>query len=344
MEKMVNENGNNELKYIEEETSRRVYEKVIIYIFGESKQIDKVAVTVLSGHHWAKKRNFDSFFIQEIFDNDREHAKELLRYYSGKKTLQEVIDAIINFQAAIIYLRRIREQEPESSGDYENDKWAAKRYVAYLFFEDIRKNCIEDGVCPDFKINLISDEIIDLLKSLTVEDYCRIKGYLRFLDRNKIHGYDFDDYMYGMGYLDSVFLNCKGKKMKKLHKEKYKLLLHNEEEIKKAKQNTCYRLGCKDTDKINIEEFVNQYYTFIRKIISNEVEKKHAVEILKNLYNKSNSKIINMAEFLLKCLIASYVDEKDHVKIRADASKCGIEQFKEKAFKIPQIDPLFESF
>jgi hypothetical protein len=315
----IDASNTDELKELE----RELFGRVIKYIFGENNLIDNVAITVLAGYSWAKNRNLDAFFNETMFVADREYAKNQLKQKYSGKTLKEIIDEMINMQAEVIWLRRVKEGRQKSPDDYENDRMRAKRYVAYLFFEDIRNNCFEKKICPDFRVKLISDEIIHLLKSLTVEDYCRIKGYLRFVDRNnghgeEVHGYDYGDYLYGMSYLDNVFVNCKNQINIKFNNE-YEKLLDNEDKISQAKHHSCYRLGCVDEE--TIEGFVNEYYTFIRKIFSDQIDERHAVRILRNLYNKSNSKIINMLELLLKCMIASYIDARVHDNIRVTAGK-----------------------
>ena len=269
------------------ELEQEIYDRVVTYIFKTNDLIDSVAITVLAGYSWAKNRNFDTFFNETMFVADREYAENLLvQKYSGKK-LKDIIDEMINMQAEVIWLRRVKEGKQQSPDDYGNDRMRAKRYVAYLFFEDIRKNCCEKNICPDFQVKLISDEVIHLLKSLTVEDYCRIKGYLQFIDRNNAHGQDCGDYLHGMSYLDSIFVNCKKQKPIKLNEE-YEKLLDDKEQISAAKHHTCYRLGCIDEE--TIEGFVNEYYTFVRKIFSDQIDERHAIRILRDLYNKSNSK------------------------------------------------------
>lgn len=330
---------NNEVE-LGDEFVNKLFDRVVYYAVGNNELIDKVAVKVLAGHRWAKDREFDPTFIQEHFDKDRNYAEDLLKNFQNScKTFDKVIEEMINVQAAVIFLRRIKERQPQSPDDYENDKWEAKRYVAYLFFEDIRNNCMKDGICPDFSINLLHPEIVHLLKSLTVEDYCRIKGYLQYIERDEQHqhGFDLSDYLNSMGYLDQVFLNCKNQKLKKLNKQEG-FSFDDKQVVKKAKLNTCYRLGCVAEE--NIEAFVNEYYAFLNQVVPDQREKKDAIKILKDLYNKSNSKIVNMMEFLLKCMVASYVDQREHADIRRAAGK-EIEQVPKKN-KRSQIKPFFD--
>jgi hypothetical protein len=327
-----------------ERFSQDLYKEVVIYIFKKNKLVDNVAIQVLSVYEWAKHRNFDTVFDPRKYSQDCERAKEQLKKEYSGKTLQELINKMINLQAEVIWLRRLKEGKGQSPEDYENDRWEAKRYIAYLFLEDIRTSCFKDGICPDFKINLLSKDIVDLLKSLTIEEYCRINGYLRFLERNDkhnhvVHDYDQRDYLNAMGDLDKVFLNCSYKRMKQIN-EKYKAFYDKEEQIKKAKYNTCSRLGC--ITPYTIEKFVDDYYDFINKVLSHQGAKENAVNILKRLYDKCNSRIVNATEFLLKCMIASYVDKDEHNKIRIEAGKRELERIEKKLFRNGQLEPFFK--
>jgi hypothetical protein len=334
---------NSELAKIENETQERVLAKLLDNEF--KKVIEAAAITVLAGYYWARDRNFDPLFDQEAYDDDRRHAEKKLReMYEDKKTLQQIINEMINRQANVIWRRRRKQGDDEgySYYRYQQDRWEAKRYVAYLFFEEIRKNCFEKGICPDFGVNLIGKEVINLLKSLTVEEYCKIKGYLSFLERTA-HGFDKDDYLKAMDDLDNTFLNCNCLTMKRICGSFGELLgelLDDEEKIKKAKYSPQDRLGY--IDQKAIEDFVNGYYSFIKKAVSIDENHKDAEPLLTELYHKANSKIINMMEFLLKCMIASYVNLEIHSLIRLKFDKTEIKKVKKVPHKNEQIDPLFK--
>ncbi len=324
---------------------KRIYSQCAKYIFGVQNLLDKVALTVLAGHRWAKNRNFDTFSNETVFVTDKEYVEKLLEQKYSGKTLKEIIDEMINVQAEVIYLRRIREGKQQLPDDYENDRMIAKRYVAFLFFEGLVKDCVEQGVCPDFGINLMGQEVIHLLKSLTIDDYCKIKGYLLFLERKEkygksIHGLDKDDYLSAMNDLDRAFLNCNCQPMKRVH-SRMLTLIDSERVIKKAKFNTCSRLGHQEAR--TVEDFVAKYYSFVKEVKYKDANRreKEALVLLSDLYNKANSKIINASEFILKCMIASYVSEENHTVIRLKEGKQDQRGIKRAVYRGCQIEPLF---
>lgn len=294
------------------------------FLFGEMLEI--VAITVLAGHHWATNRNFDDFFDAALYASDREYAKQQLEHFYDKKNLNETIQEMINRQAHTISLRRKKDGIGDHPDDYCKDRWEAKRFVAFLFFEEILKGCIEKCKCPIVgDDNILSGEIIELLKSLSIEEYCRIKGYLFYLSdqhsnsENYIHGNDAKHYFKAMDLLDKAFLNCKGEKNKTCCSSMSELILDDHSKIKKAKQNPSDRLGYIDSD--SVKSFVEKYYSLIEKIFSGKKAAHDPISVLHDLYNKDNSKIINMVEFMLKCMIASHVEDDAHWKIRVNSGK-----------------------
>ena len=342
---MKNENNRPDFKIIEEKS----YNRMLDYLNLKLREIiEEATLTVLAGYYWARNRNFDPVFNQAAYDDDRRRAEKRLRDIYGaevEKPLQQLIQEMIKKQAEVIWWRRVTDgKDPGFNPDlYAQDGWEAKRYVAYLFFEGIRKSCFEEGICPDFAINAIGKEIIDLIKSLTIEEYCRIKGYLFFLrERDKYgegaYGFDEGNYLSAMNDLDKTFLNCNHRTTKRMCDDFVKLM-DDEEKIKKAKYSPRDRIG--HIDQEAIKEFVDRYYSFIRKVVSNDIDHQEAEKVLVDLYHKSNSKIINMMEFLLKCMIASYVDEKVHFKIRLDSGKMEISKVGKVIHKGEQKEPIF---
>lgn len=271
-----------------EEESKRGLEK---YFYGNNSLVDEVAKIVFADYKWVTERNFDTIFDSKMFEEDRRYAEEILKKFTAKP-LSEIIDEMIKNQAHVIWRRRVYDGRDYGYDPhiYENDNREAKKYIAYLFFEDIVKNCAKNGICPDFcidpikgKINNIGEKMIELLKLLTVDDYCCIKGYLLFLDRKiklgnsqKIHGYDYADYMEGINCLKGVLLNDNSGQNEPLNKI--------------------------------ISDFINQYRLFIGKIGNKEDKKEeNVVERLKNIYSKPILKDTNMIDFILKHTITGFL-------------------------------------
>ena len=292
------------------------------YVFGGDKIIDFVATTVIAGHHWAKYRDFDTSpdKYKEI-EEWKTAEKELRNFYNGKP-LKKVLEDMINRQANVIYLRRQVENIPDPPNHYDRDKWEAKRYIAYLFFDEILYGCVHDHLCPDFDINLISQEVVDLLRSLTIEEYCRIKAYVVFLDNRKNIGnqaYYKDDLNYynALSLLDKAFQNCKRRKNATLQNGGW--LNQDVDTIRKAKRKTEDRIG--PIPKGIIKDFVNKFYPYINQLPKNSHGKEETIKILSRIYDKSNTKIINVIEFMLKCMIASHVSDDEYNEIRINAGK-----------------------
>lgn len=342
-DKHTSEKPSAQLRIIETETLSRVVDSLM------EKIIRSNAIKVFAGYAWARNRNFDEVYDPKAFEEDKKYGEQLLKEtYKGETLpLKDLIRKMIDKQAEVIWWRRVLDgRDPGySTYLYERDRWEAKRYIAYLFFEELRKNCVQKGICPDLALSLKGQIIIDLLKSLTIEEYCKIKGYLAFLDRRQnnggvVHGLENHDYMLAMKDLDSSFLNCNCRARKQFTAHAQKIVIVKDcEEIKNAKYNTRDRLG--HMDRLAIELFVDKYCAFVNAVFSNSVERNEAVVLLTDLYHNSNSKIINMVEFFLKCLIASYVDETVHSRIRINSHKSALVQIDKTLYRNQQIMPLF---
>lgn len=329
--------------------------------YGE--YVANMAIVVLAGHQWAKHRNFDKFFDQEKYDEDRAEAEKILRgLYNENKPLKDILELMTKMQADVIYWRRVLNggnllSTPEQQN---RDTWEAKRYIAYLFFDDVLHNCINIIKCPDFSKVFNNPDIFNLMKSLTIEEYCRIKSYLLYLgDQNKMGVKEEcrdDKYFLGaMGYLDQAFYNCDGNCNKKINSKYRRRFSSKKEDIIKAKYNPHDRLG--DMNIEDIKKFVDAYYSFIEKYeIPNDQKdpgdstKNQATTLLEFMYDKKNSKFVNMMEFSSKCMIASYVDRNKHETIRSDAKKTyklvqrTIAPAKEPFFVSPQISLSSEKY
>lgn len=324
-----------------------VLKRVVDTLMEEIVELN--AVRVFAGYAWARNRDFNTVYDEAAFEEDRIYGENLFKKIYKEKTpsLEELIREMINRQAEVIWWRRVVNGTDPGYSQYlyERDRWEAKRYIAYLFFEELRENCVHRGICPDFGLSLKGQAVIDLLKSLTVEEYCKIKGYLAFLNRKQnagraAYGLEHNDYMLAMKDLDSSFLNCNCHVKKQFTADAQKIVIVKDcEKIKAAKYNTRDRLG--HIDPSVVEDFVDRYCAFIQDIFSRNVQRKDAVDLLAALYHNSNSKIINMVEFILKCLIASYVDEKIHSKIRLGFYKSDLAQVDKIRYRDQQIKPLF---
>lgn len=306
------------------------------YFFENDDLINRVAVRVLAGHYWAKYRNFDAFPDKYKEVEDWKAAeKDLENLYSGKP-LKEIIHIMVNNQADVIHLRRRKERIPDPPNSYKRDNWEAKRYIAYLFFEEILYECIKKKICPDFNINVKSQEIINLLRSLTIEEYCRIKAYIYFLDdqeKNGCQAYYKDEFNYhnAMSFLDTAFQNCKCGQNVPIQNIEW-LKDSNIDAIREAKRNTQNRIG--PIPEGIIGKFVNEFYPFINRLLTNSHSKEETIKILSKIVDKSNTKIVNVVEFMLKCMIASHVSDDEYNEIRVEVGK-------NKKRKRPQVKPLF---
>lgn len=297
--------------------------------FSNENIINKIAITVIAGYYWARDRDFNNFFDEAEFIKDRKNAiKELEKTYKNKNNLKDVLKEMVNKQAEVVWRRRKFEGIEDPPNSYDRDNWEAKRFIAYLFADKIITDCIESNVCPDFKLNLFDPEIVNLLKSLTIEEYCRIKAYLIFLRNTqsysgKVYWNDDVNYREATNFLDKAFHNCKCMKKVKMDKNKYSLLLGNieTEKIKKAKKIPCDRIG--PINHMNIEKFVDEYYAFFDAIQKNPQEKKEddLTKIIKMLYDVSYTNVINIFEFMLKCMFLSHINESKHEEIRKEAGK-----------------------
>lgn len=311
--------SNNHKGFLIQELDR----KLSSYFFGNNKLIDTVATIVFAGYLWAKHGNFDDIIHKEgIIFGEKHDAEELLKRYYSNKSIKYIIEEMINKQAEVIWLRR-RKGGNVSDEYYERDKWEAKRYVAYLFFEELLRNCVDKHSCPDFSKGM-DKEILTLLKSLSVEEYCRIRGYLNFRERSdsngfEKHGYDQQDYLDAMAHLDCAFKNCKETIRNTLSKHKHTVFPDRLGDIITAKINPSDRLG--PIDQEAVELFVRNFYGFVEDLYENTSGKEDAIKVLRGIYSKDNAKIINMVEFITKCIVAAHVEKDTYKGIRIISGK-----------------------
>jgi hypothetical protein len=307
---------------LEEELSRRIREK----LFGElTAAVENAGISVFSVYRWAAERNFSVVFDRREYDGDWEYAARRLMSMFDHMQLHEIIDELVSAQARIVWLRRV--SEGTNGGLSPHDLREARRYVAFLFFDDMLRLCRNGDCCPKTAISKSSSLILDLLKSLSLEDYCRIKGYLTFRNRHSRsdeahHSFHRADFLKAMGELDSCFVNCgrsNGDKQYEFHHH----LSGNLAGVERAKLNRSDTLGPIPTSTVS--RFMENFYGFVSSFSSGETDTGRACQALRELYRFGNARVVNATEFFFKCIISSAVPPELHSKIR------------EECFKVPQL-------
>lgn len=176
--------------------------------------ISRVAITVLAGFQWAKNRNFARFYDKRCAEEDWRLAENELRELYSDKSIGELLQIMIDRQAEVIFLRRQADGGKDDASFIPRDRWEAKRYVAFLFFNDFVEKCVEETVCPEDTEFIKFPAILQLLKSLSIEDYCRISAYLSYRSRLDSGTYASSpdcssDYYAAHDFLEQAFTNCK---------------------------------------------------------------------------------------------------------------------------------------
>lgn len=295
------------------------------HVFGElDYTIEKAGLSVYSVYRWAKERRFDPNYNPSESNADEEYAQQKIDMFKGQN-MRFIINELIDAQTDIVWLRRLTEgfNDPKSP----KDKYEAKRYVAFLFFDDIVNSCLHsDDVCPREMFSKWMPDILDLLKSLSIEDYCKIKGYLAFLTRcssnyGGSNGRQKTDFLDALAQLDEAFVNC-GQNYGDEFIEPPYMSNHEWRKVEQAKLNRSDTLGL--LSKKTISQFMKTYYGFLRSYIHGMNKSEDSCKALRELYRAGNTRIVNAAEYILKCAFCSFVSNSEHLAIRKECFKGGL--------------------
>jgi hypothetical protein len=253
------------------------------YRFGDDQLTDTVAITIFAGHIWARDRHFDTSFNPEAYEQDRRLAEALLCDTCSGMGLREVINAMINTQAEVNWLRKVRNgyQGLQSSTEFDEDRHQAERFVAFLFFDAFLRDFLKTGAWPAYGVGL-KESLVDLFKTLPLDEFARISGYLEFLDRRSriaegAHGYHADDYLSAFGALEKVWTALRPKRA-----------------ISRAK----------------VASFVKKHPALVEQVVRDaqgaSVEGiDPAVDILKSICEAPLDRAATVMEFLLACMAIS---------------------------------------
>lgn len=301
----------------------RLMEMVNDEVFGGlTKVVKDAGIRVFSVYRWASKRNFSDVFDAQEYAKDRVYASEELVEMFGSLGLDEIVDRLIEEQTKVIWNRRV--SEGKNGGPRPSDRQEAKRYIAFLFFDDLVKLCSENRSCPrvvlaESKWNSL---IINLLKSLSIEDYCKIKAYLMSIEaahsgQGGFH-HQQSNFLNAMGALDSRLVNC-GLSETHAMAGVYEHFLDGYGQIRQAKMNRADSLGF--IPSATVSRFMETYYGFLETFARGNPDSEHAPAALRELYRAGNTRIVNAAEYLLKCGISSLVPKETHSAIRQECFK-----------------------
>jgi hypothetical protein len=294
-------------------------------LFGDlTEVVTDAGMLVFSVYRWATQRKLSAVFDYQEYKNDQVYAFEEVTQMFRNLDLGKIVDRLIEVQAEVIWHRRV--SEGKNGGMKPSDRQEAKRYIAFLFFDDLLRLCRENHSCP--RGMLASSEwsslIVNLLKSLSIEDYCRIKAYLASIDRKQrgqgAPHYEYADFLNAMADLDNCLVNCG---ITEGHDTKiYEHFLDGNNRIQQAKMNRADTLG--SISETTVSRFMDTYYGFLAGLGRGETKVEDASAALRELYRAGNTRIVNAAEYLLKCGISSLVPAEKQLAIRQDCFKPGL--------------------
>jgi hypothetical protein len=184
------------------------------YRWGREPLLDRVGVTVLAARAWARERDFDPRFDPDAYEADRVRAEGILRALSPRTTLAAFVGLLVDAQADVGRLRRMRDGRPGvgSDGETASERGEAEKYVACLFLSGTVAHLRETGKWPPHPA-VLGRPVLDLLARLTASDFARISGYLAFADRagkaEETHGQDHDDYLAAFGWMGATLDECR---------------------------------------------------------------------------------------------------------------------------------------
>ncbi len=299
-----------------------LHDKLQAKLFGElAGMVEHAGILVFSVYRWATERNFSIVFDPHEYLNDKAFALEKLTSMLDHGDLHQIINELITAQTDVIWLRRVSSGangEPSAT-----DMQRAKRYVAFLFFDDLLKLCRSGHCCPKNAMSQWGPLVLNLLKSLSLEDYCRIKGYLSFMERCRhspeVHARDhYADFLDAMGGLDEGFINCGRHEQRGPH-EFHLHLADDFEKVERAKMNRADTIGPISAETVS--QFMQNFYGFVSSFSKGEADRERAHRALRELYRSGNTRVVTAAEYFLKCNICSLVPGDVHVAIREDCFK-----------------------
>lgn len=292
-------------------------------IFGPlTKLVVDAGIEVYSVYRWAMKRNFSAIFDAVEYENDRIYASHKVTEMLESMTLEEIVDHLIESQAEVVWHRRVC--EGKNGGVTDKDRQEAKRYISFLIFNDLLKLCADGKYCPrDVLINSEwGNYIVFLLKSLSLEDYCKIHAYLSYKNREQSGKEDQNlaqrDFLGAMGIIDRSFYCC-GRNDNHDVTMFAGHFLTEHDNIARAKLNRSDTLGT--ISERTVDRFMEVYYGFLDRFIKGHNFIDHAPSALIELYRSGNTRIVNAGEFLLKCCISAHVPDDIHMSIRQDCYK-----------------------
>lgn len=288
--------------------------------------IVEAAVRVYACANWVFKRGQDASVDKEKEVQDFLTAEQELREKMQKLPLKEILEDLVETQQDLL--------DYFSPDTKEHNKFNARRYIGFIIANELLRNCNKE-ICPD---KALKEEYVEYMQRLTIEEFVRYKAYLRWKERTKDKYIkddhkELEDYLTGMGFLDTTMNNCKNQKCKdivgfwqKIVERKLKSQENILETIKRAKKNTLKRIlpVVYASHNIYVEEFVDRFYNHILKLSSlNQPSQDIAAKIVNSIYE--NPQVINMFEFLLKCLLVTRLSREEHNSIRVICKKDPLE-------------------
>lgn len=288
-------------------------------------RIDEIALNIFATANWVLNRRAEKAGkekeLQDFYDAEKELFKK-----AEELSLAELLKVLTHTQQQILDFFNPNKKE--------DNPYNAKRYVGFLLTDKLLRNC-QNKICPE---ESLKEECVEYLQGLTIEEFVRYKAYLRWYDRTKDSyvkddNKKLEDYLTGMGFLDSAMNNCENKKCEdkiifwqKVVERKF----HSKDTIlatiKCAKKNTLKRLlpQVYKSHYTYVDEFVDRFYNHILKLSSlNQPSQDIAGKIVNSIYEKPH--VVNMFEFILKCFLVSRLTREEHNQIRAKNNKLSVE-------------------
>lgn len=280
--------------------------------------IDFLAMKVMPFLYWLKNGAIvddnETRMVSDFLTASDEYKNSMI-----KLPLSEQLKQLVEYQAKIFWLCRGAKYD-NNFERINTDYYDAKRYVGYLIADTMIHKCLNgelEGDCFSY----ISEEFIDYLKVISVEEYIRTTSYFSWLKNkgaiinNDRHRMD-NDYFEALQNIYNSMVHCNDTGDVKLSDKTVKLVTDfAKSDVKRViagKKTTISRLQC----KAEPDGFVNHYYCSLGKSLEDNLEPEKVARLLRLLYE--NNHIPNMLEFIFRCFLCRHVSVERHQSIRAD--------------------------
>jgi hypothetical protein len=217
------------------------------------------------------------------------------------------IDTIIRIQAHLIWHKNGR--RPNDKKGMEDDWFDAKRYIYFLFVDNLLKSCHSGNACPLDSFTLNSAEY---MQSLTIEEFAKFKAYLKWKDRTGgniyiINSEHSNDYYDSIKYVKKIAAGCDlCKRLLKNSSPLSTFISSNKFNVDKIETAKCNYLTHKNkpTNKEIVHSYMENYYNVVKEH-HKEGFSQNIVKQLQNQVNATSHDVATIFELVLNCYISS---------------------------------------